>query len=293
MPAAEVDLSAELVRRLLAEQHPSLARLPVEFMANGWDNVMFRIGDELLARMPRRELGARIMAHEQQWLPVLAPRLPLPVPVPVRIGRPGHGYPWPWSVVPFLPGEPASGAASLDLPAVAVAIGDFLGAMHVAAPEDAPVNPFRGVPVGERPAAFFENLRILEGQLDRAAVLRVWEAAIEAPAWSAPPVWLHGDLHPANILVHAGRVSGVIDFGDITSGDPASDLSVAWLLLPPDCHEAFRAAYLAAGSVVADDALWARAKGWALRLALVFLANSADNPRLRDIGQGTLRAVLD
>ena len=295
MPAAEVDVSADLVRRLLAGQHPDLAGQPVEFLANGWDNVMFRVGEELVARLPRRTLGAQILAHEQRWLPLLAPRLPLPIPYPERIGHPAHGYPWTWSIVPYLPGEPAATAAGRDLPAAAAAVAGFLGALHVPAPADAPANPFRGVPLRERAPNFAINLDTLAGQVDRDAVLGVWEDALAARAFAGPPVWLHGDLHPANILVRCGRVTGIIDFGDITAGDPAADLSVAWMLLPADRGGAFREAYQAhqaAGSVPADGELWRRARGWALNLALAFLAHSADNPLIRGIGDRTLRAVL-
>jgi aminoglycoside phosphotransferase (APT) family kinase protein len=127
MPAAEVSVSPGLVRRLLAAQQPDLARLPIEVMANGWDNLMCRLGGELAVRLPRRAVAAELVVHEQRWLPVLAPRLPLPVPVPVRIGRPALGYPWPWSVVPFLPGR----IVALDPPAdpgeAAVSLGWFAG----------------------------------------------------------------------------------------------------------------------------------------------------------------------
>ena len=292
MPAAEVDVTGDLVRRLLAEQHPDLGRMRVELLANGWDNVMFRVGDELAARLPRRELAAGILLNEQRWLPELAPRLPLPVPAPVRTGRPGGGYPWAWSIVPFLPGAPASAAPPADPRDAAAAIGGFFGALHAPAPPDAPANPYRGVPLERRAATFAENLRLLEGQVDRGAVLRVWEAALAAPSWDRTPVWLHGDPHPANILVHDGRVSAVIDFGDITSGDPAADLSLAWMLLPAECHDGFRAAYADAGHGRVGDPLWVRARGWALHLAVVFLAHSADNPQLNQIGRRTLDAVL-
>ena len=292
MPAAEVDVTADLVRRLLAEQHPDLALMRIELLANGWDNVMFRVGDDLAARLPRREMAAGILLNEQRWLPELAPRLPLPVPAPVRTGLPGGGYPWAWSVVPFLPGAPASAAPPDDPRDAAVVIGGFFGALHAPAPPDAPANPYRGVPLERRSAMFAENLSLLEGQVDRGAVLRVWEAALAAPKWDSTPVWLHGDPHPANILVHDGRVSGVIDFGDITSGDPAADLSLAWMLLPAECHDGFRAAYEEAGHGRVGDPLWLRARGWALGLALVFLAYSADNPQLSQIGSRTLDAVL-
>ena len=299
MPAADVEVSADLVRRLLADQHPDLARLPVAFLANGWDNELYRIGEELLARLPRRALGAQIITNEQRWLPGLAPRLPLPIPYPERTGVPGCGYPYPWSVVPYLPGVPAAQASAFDPAGAAAAVGGFLGALHVPAPADAPANPSRGVPLAERADTFAANLTLLTGyagqdQPDRDAVQRVWDAALAAPGYDGPPVWLHGDLHPANILVNDGQVSGVIDFGDITAGDPAGDLSVAWMLLPPDRHDSFWSAYQAAGGTGSrpGDALRARARGWALNFAIVFLAHSEDNPVLQETGCRTLRTVL-
>jgi aminoglycoside phosphotransferase (APT) family kinase protein len=307
MPAAEVEVSADLVRRLLADQHPDLARLTVEFLANGWDNELYRVGAGLVARLPRRALGAEIIKNEQRWLPGLAPRLPLPIPYPERIGVPACGYPYSWSVVPYLPGVPAARASSFDPAAAAAAVGGFLGALHVPAPADAPANPVRGVPLAERAGNFAANLALLTGQagrdcvdqdcvdrdyVDRDAVLRVWDAALAAPGYDGPPVWLHGDLHPLNILVNDGQVSGVIDFGDITSGDPASDLSVAWMLLTLDFHASFWSAYQAAGGA-GGDALRARARGWALNLAIVFLAYSEDNPVLQEVGRSTLSAVLE
>ena len=302
MPAAEVEVSADLVRRLLADQHPDLAGLPVAFLANGWDNELYRVGDGLVARLPRRAQSAQIIKNEQRWLPGLAPRLPLPIPYPERTGAPACGYPYSWSLVPYLPGVPAAQAGSFDPAAAAAAVGGFLGALHVPAPADAPANPFRGVPLGERAGSFAANLALLGGQADRDAVLRGWDAALAAPGYDGPPVWLHGDLHPANILVNDGQVSGVIDFGDITAGDPAGDLSVAWMLLPLDSHARFWSSYeavsssygAASGAVVpVDDALRARAKGWALNLAIVFLAHSEDNPVLREVGRRTLRTVLE
>jgi aminoglycoside phosphotransferase (APT) family kinase protein len=291
MPAAEVDLTPDLVRRLLADQHPDLAGLPVTVLANGWDNLVCRLGDDLLVRLPRRTLAAELLAHEQRWLPELAPRLPLLVPAPARTGRPGLGYPWPWSVVPFFPGQIAAERAPADLRETATTLARFLRALHVPAPADAPASPVRGIPLAGRAETFARNLEVLGAGLDRAAVdraavLRIWETALAAPRWERPPTWLHGDLHPANMLVSGGRLSAVIDWGDITRGDPAGDLSAVWMLLPATQHGAFRDAYQP------DEATWLRGQGWALALAIVFLANSADNPLIMRIGERTLRTVL-
>src|ERR1700722_19743881 len=133
MPAAEIDISPDLVCRLLAAQHPDLARLPVSVLANGWDNLICRLGDDLLVRLPRRALGARLAEHEQRWLPVRAGRLPLPVPAPVRVGRPDANYPWSWSIVPYLPGRTAAEEPP-DPGAAASAMGGFLAALHEPAP---------------------------------------------------------------------------------------------------------------------------------------------------------------
>lgn len=287
MPAAEVPVSVELVRRLLGEQHPDLAGLPVEVLANGWDNLVCRLGEQLLVRLPRRATAAELVAHEQRWLPELAGRLTLPVPAPVRAGRPTAEYPWSWSVVPFLPGLIAARAEPDDPLAAAAALGGFLDALHTPAPSRAPVNAVRGIPLAGRAEGVLTGLAQV-GPADRATALRVWETAAAAPAWDGPPLWLHGDLHPANILVDRGRISAVIDFGDLTSGDPATDLSVAWMLFTSEQRAVLRQAYGRA-----DDATWERARGWALALSLVFLTRSADNPLMRGIGERAWRAVLE
>jgi len=292
MPAAEVEVTPDLVRRLVAAQQPDLAGLPVTPLANGWDNLICRLGDELAVRLPRRAAAAELVRHEQRWLPVLAPRLPIAVPVPVRVGEPAPGYPWHWSIVPFLPGRIAAACPPADPAETASVLGGFLGALHVPAPADAPANPVRGVALGSRGDAFTSRLVQLGDAIDGAAAMRMWRAAVAAPGWAGPPLWLHGDLHPANILVSGGRVTGVIDFGDITAGDPATDLAAAWMLVPADCHEAFRAAYGAAGGRQPDAATWARARGWALGLAVAMLASSADNPLIAGIARNTLAAVL-
>jgi aminoglycoside phosphotransferase (APT) family kinase protein len=212
------------------------------------------------------------------------------VPAPVRVGRPGPGYPWSWSVCPWLPGDVAAVRPPDDPIETAAALGAFVAALHEPAPADAPANPSRGVPLADRSKALVGALARLAGsdEIDVEGIRRCWSEALEVPRWAGPPIWLHGDLHPANLLVHEGRVAGVLDFGDLTAGDPATDLAVAWMLLPPGARPALRAA---AGDV--DDDTWARARGWALALGVAIVANSADHPALDRVGRRTLAAVLD
>lgn len=280
MPSAEVEITDGLVRELLAGQHPDLADRPLTALASGWDNVLYRVGDDLIARLPRREAAVALTEHEQRWLPVLAPRLPLLVPVPVRTGQPARGYPWPWSIVPFIPGEPAGLTPPSEPGEAARSLGGFLAELHRPAPPQAPANPFRGVPLHVRAPGDLKNLSMLDGRVDRDTVLRAWDDAKAVPRPAGPPVWLHGDLHALNILVHDGQLSGVIDFGDLTSGDPATDLSIAWMLFDDAAdRETFFATY------AADEVTRIRARGWAMAFAVVFLAHSADNPPMDAIGR--------
>lgn len=285
-PAADLDVTADLVRGLLADQHPDLAALPLVELANGWDNVAFRLGDDLIVRLPRRELAAPLVLHEQRWLPELAPTLPLPVPAPVRIGSPTAAYPWSWSVVPWFEGRSALTTAPSDPVAAARALGSFLAALHRPAPADAPPNPYRGIPLAGRDQLTLEWIDRLPHHLDAPRVRACWAAHVALPRWDGPAVWLHGDLHPHNVVVHEGAVAAVIDFGDITSGDPATDLGIAWMLLPPASRPELREA------ARADDATWARGRGWALALGLAYLANSASTPDFARLGQRTIDAVL-
>jgi aminoglycoside phosphotransferase (APT) family kinase protein len=186
MPAAEVQVSPQLVRRLLADQHPDLAELGIEVLANGWDNMVCRLGEDYLVRLPRRAVSAGLVLNEQRWLPGLAGRLPLPVPAPVRIGLPGCEYPWAWSIVPFLRGEIAARTQPDDPGEAALALGGFLAALHLSAPADAPINPVRGIPLIGRAAGVTSQLPYLDDPSERATAVRVWESAAAAPEWGGP-----------------------------------------------------------------------------------------------------------
>ena len=283
-PEAEVELGADLVRALLLEQHPDLAHLPIVPVASGWDNVVFRLGDHLAVRLPRRAMGAALAVHEQRWLPELAPGLPLPVPAPVRVGAPGRVYRWPWSVVPWFHGEEAARADPLDWMDTAERLASFLVALHRPAPPDAPVNPLRGRPLGERTSRLVAGLDELGDLVDRRRVEALWADLVATEAWDGPPLWLHGDLHPRNLIVDRGRLAAVVDFGDLTAGDPATDLSVAWFWLPAPAREVFRDVL---GDV--DDSTWRRAKGWALALAVAHLGG---DEHVIPLGRHALEAVL-
>jgi aminoglycoside phosphotransferase (APT) family kinase protein len=217
--------------------------------------------------------------------------LPLPIPAPVRIGRPGCGFPWAWSVVPWFPGQNALLAPSDPL-MTAVALGHFLQLLHQPAPDDAPHNPWRSIPLAARDQGVRQHLQQLDGLVDRDSVLRLWERAVSTPLWSEPPLWIHGDLHPGNLLVADGRLSAVIDFGDLAAGDPATDLSVMWMLLPSTARSAFLCSARGRYNPLDNHTLM-RARGWAVALGLSWLASSRNDEVMRAIGRTAIDAALN
>ena len=217
---------------------------------------------------------------------MLGPQLPLLVPVPVGKGVPGEGYPWHWTVYAWLPGEVAALAPVADMSQVAKSLAQLVRALQAIDPAGGPVSMFRGGTLADRDPVSQAAAAALQGSLDVSPALEVWEAAVAEPAWTGPPVWMHGDLHPANLLVSNGELAGVIDFGLLGVGDPACDLMVAWTYLSADARQVFRDA------LAVDDPTWARGRGWALHLGLMTAAYSADNPVLGNIGRYTIAEVL-
>jgi aminoglycoside phosphotransferase (APT) family kinase protein len=286
-PPAEVTVDAALVRRLLRAQHPDLAGLPLRRIGAGWDNVVLRLGPELCVRVPRRARAAPLIATELAWLPGLASQLPLPVPEPVRAGGPADDYPWPWLICRYVPGQPLAGRMLGGARGLRGAedLAALLVALHVAAPRDAPRNAYRGVPLSVRAPSVELALPAAPAR-SRARVQQAWVRALSAPEHHGPPRWLHGDLHGLNILAARGRISGVIDFGDLCAGDPATDLAVAWLVLDGPARRRLRQL------VAPDDAIWERARGWAVLLGLMFALHARDDQRHAEIGRRTLDAVV-
>ncbi len=285
-PLAEVDIDVALIEALVRQQAPGLADRPVELVGSGWDNVVARLGADVCVRLPRRAAAVPLLTHEQQWLPHLAPRLPLPVPAPVLVGGPGAGYPWPWSIVAWFQGRSAAQAPPTDMERAVDQLGDFLSALHQPAPPDAPENPVRGRHLDTRRERTDGWLQILSDRVDPRCV-GLWRDLCAEPPYQGPPVWLHGDLHPDNLVVDDSGIVAVIDFGDLTSGDPATDLAIVWFMVPPDLHQRLRE------RLGVDDATWRRGGGWALSLSAAMLAHSADSVRHTGSAERALSALLD
>ncbi|GHI35999.1 phosphotransferase [Streptomyces violascens] len=291
MHPGQYPLDDDLVRALIAGQLPQWAGLAVErFPSGGTVNAMYRLGDDMVVRLPLVEGGASDVALEREWLPRLAPLLPTAIPEVVGFGRPAEGYPWPWSVYRWLGGTNPEAGALAEPSLLAEDLAGFVTAMRSIDLPGAPT-AHRGGTVGlldTETRAAIEHLRALPQEgIDCDAVTAVWEDALRAPDWDGPPVWLHADLMPGNLLVDAGRLTAVIDFGCLGTGDPACDLFPAWNLLPADARQVFREA------VDVDDATWNRGRARTLSQALIALPYyRTTNPAMAHNARHVIRAVM-
>jgi aminoglycoside phosphotransferase (APT) family kinase protein len=279
MHVDELDIDEPLVRRLLAEQFPGWARLPLHRVEpSGTDNAIFRLGDELSVRIPRRDGATTPGGKELEWLPRLAPHVPVEIPVPVAQGRPGADYPWFWEIHTWVHGETAP-VEEIDAIQAAIDLAAMVRALQQVDPTGAP--PGRGNPLAERDAEMQAWLAEYDGD---PAAAGEWQRALATPAWDGPPVWHHGDLDMRNWLVRDGRITGVIDWGTMGVGDPACDVMVAWKLHSAEARDVFREA------LPTDDATWERARGWALSQAIgaVTYYTPENNPSLYHEGEAWL-----
>ncbi len=266
----EVDIDASLVTRLLAQQFPQWAGLPVRLVASsGTDNVTFRVGAELAVRLPRTFSTQGQVEKDLALLPRLAPHLPLAVPQPLAAGSPGEEFPFSWGVYRWLEGTEFRQDQLADPQAAARELAEFVNCLHAIDTTGAPVppqHPFsRGTPLAPRDELFRAALDELRDEFDTGLVLAAWEASLAVGPWEGPPRWIHGDLMQDNVLVSGGRLAAVIDFATACAADPAADLMAAWYMFSGDSRRAFRDA------LEIDEHAWVRARGWALSLSMIAL----------------------
>ncbi|MEA2506368.1 MAG: hypothetical protein QOH48_986 [Actinomycetota bacterium] len=237
MHVDELEIDEELVGRLLGKQFPEWAERQLRRLEpSGTVDAIFRLGDDLSVRLPRRDGPIEAGSKEFDWLPRLAPLLPVDVPIPVAQGRPGNGYPWFWEIHTWVEGGTVP-VEEIDATQAARDLATFVAAMQQMSPTGAP--PGRGISLAERDKEFQYWLARFKGA---PAVRAEWRRAIAATPWDGPPVWHHGDLDARNWLVRDGRIGGVIDWGEMGVGDPACDVMVAWKLHSSAARDAFREA---------------------------------------------------
>jgi aminoglycoside phosphotransferase (APT) family kinase protein len=299
----EIPIDAELVRALVDRAAPHYVDLPIRRLdATGSTNALFRLGDDLLVRLPRQPGGSATIAKEAKWLPVLGPSLPVGVPEVVAVFQPDGDYPEHWSVVRWIDGEhpevvtpktpvdPRRAGLAVDLAEVVNALG------RAEVPSEAVGDPvlqwYRGEPLATMDAVTRQNIRrcraLNDFGYDLDVAERLWDEAMMLPGVKDRPAprWYHGDLTAENLLVRDGRLSAVLDFGAVSVGDPAVDLVVAWEVLDPPAREIFRR------KVGVDDATWLRGRAWALSLTFLIWYYWATMPQRRTRSIAVGRNVL-
>ncbi len=262
----EVDVDEALVQALLADQLPDLVDLPLTIVEPwGTDHAVWRLGDELVVRLPRIRWAATQPAREATWLPRLAPHLPVAVPEPVALGEPAHGYPFGWAVHRWIAGSGASLDRIDDPVGFALDLAEVVRRLRAVPTDSAPAARSRARAVQDYNADTRKAIEAASRLIDAEAATTLWEDALAAPPHDGPPVWVQGDLE-GNCLVRDGRLTGIVDWGSACAGDPAVDVQVVW---SPLFTEASRAAFLDALEV--DDATVRRAKGAAVNQACAAL----------------------
>lgn len=285
MHTNEFPIDEVLVEQLIAKQFPHLANLPLKPVPSiGTDNALYRLGKDMVVRLPRIDWAVENVDKEFTWIPKIAPFLPISIPTPIAKGSPTKEYSFPWSIYTWIEGSnPVVGHVPESL---AQDLITFIQALHKIDLPDGPLCN-RGVPLEDRDDETKKAIKDLEGMIDTKAVTAIWEKSLRAPKWSKPPVWIHGDLSPGNLLIKDGRLSGVIDFGNLGIGDPACDLIIAWNLLPAHMREGFRS------GMEVDEATWERGRGWALSIALIQLPYYKDtNPALANNARHVIHELI-
>ena len=286
----ELPIDAALVRRLLADQMPQWSELPLRRLeSSGTVNVAYRLGGDKLVRLPRSTDFAQGPQREARWLPTFAPKVPLEVPSYLAVGTPTEAYPSHWSVLGWIEGKPADSSTLHDLQEAASALGEFVVALRKVPTEGAPKDGnYRAFGLAKADRDLRRWVEQLPIDIDRGAVLAVWESCLLAGEWNGPPTWLHSDLRGDNLIARNGRLVGVIDWEGCTVGDPSADYLPAWWLFNQDSREDFRST----SSARYPD--WLRAKGWALHMAVVAIPYYTDtNPMLTSQARTALNEILN
>jgi len=285
-PQAEVKIDKTLIQYLLKTQFPQLAHLKIEFLDAGWDNENYRLGSDYIIRLPRRQVATQLLLNEINWLPNLQKKLPIPIPAPAFCGKPNEYYPWQWTIIPWHTGK----SANLNKPdeTEAFALVRFLKALHQKNPTNAPENHSRGVPLSEKIAGINERMARLKKKTRfiTPRIEQLLTTALNTP-FPTEKYLLHGDLHPRNMIVHQGKIAAIIDWGDITDGDVATDLASLWMLFEsPSIRQAALEAYGATPDLIN------RAIGWAIFFGVILLDTGLEsNAQHAEIGKFTLENV--
>jgi aminoglycoside phosphotransferase (APT) family kinase protein len=287
MHTDELPTDVALVQRLLAAQFPEWAALPIERVpSSGTDNALYRLGDDMVVRLPRIDWAAKDVETDARWLPVLAPRLPVELPELLAHGQPAESYPWDWGVYKWLEGENPVVGSLVSPEVLAMDIARFVTALRELDVPGAPPGS-RGAPLATRDAETRTAIAELDGTIDTDSVTAVWDGALQVPPWPGPLIWTHGDLLRGNLLLRDGRLTGVIDWSGAGVGDPAADLIAAWSVLPADAREILRE------ELAVDDAMWLRGRGLALSVALLQVPYYREtNPELAGNGLHIIEQVL-
>ena len=264
----EKKIDTDLAKLLISNQFPQWKDLDVRAVEpGGWDNRTFRLGNDKLLRFPSAEGYVSQVAKEHEWLPYLAPKLPLIIPSPIALGNPGYGYLWPWSVYNWILGETAASRQQINRAELAIKLAEFLSTLYSIGTDNGPPagehNYYRGTHVRVYEEETLKSLDILKSKLDANLYRKIWDSGAETQ-WKFSPVWVHGDISPDNLLTNEhGELTAVIDFGLLSVGDPACDLSIAWSYFDDESRKAFH------GSLGLDEDTWKRGRSWALWKALI------------------------